>query len=230
MRFRPISGLLTVLALAGSLVMAGCGKNSKQQTGSANPAAPNPAQPAEQSSAQANPPAPSPAPVVIPANTRVKVRLDEAVGSKISVPGQAFRATVADDVLVDGLDLIPRGSHAEGTVIDARPLGHFKGGALLELRLERIRTDSGSFAVATSTMERTERGKGRRTAKFAGGGGAFGAIIGGIAGGGKGALVGGLVGAGAGTAGSAMTGNREIVLPAETLITFRLEKPVQVSQ
>ncbi|HEY6447372.1 MAG TPA: hypothetical protein VIY53_13000 [Acidobacteriaceae bacterium] len=228
MKLRP--ALWLTLALAGSLTMAGCGKNSKQPPGSEGSPATNGAQAAAQNSAQLPPPAPAPAPVVIPANTRIQVRLDEPLGSKISVPGQAFRATVADDVLVNGLDLIPRGSHAEGTVIDAKPLGHFKGRALLELRLERVKTDSGSFAVATSTMERTERGKGRRTAKFAGGGGAFGAILGGIAGGGKGALIGGLVGAGAGTAGGAMTGNREIVLPAETLITFRLEKPVQVSQ
>jgi hypothetical protein len=115
-------------------------------------------------------------------------------------------------------------------VIDAKPLGHFKGGALLELRLERVRTDSGSYTVATSTMVRTEKGKGTRTAKFAGGGGAFGAIIGGLAGGGKGALIGGLAGAGAGTAGSAVTGNKEIVLPVETLATFRLERPVQMTQ
>jgi hypothetical protein len=51
-----------------------------------------------------------------------------------------------------------------------------------------------------------------------------------LAGGGKGALIGGLAGAGAGTAGSAVTGNHEIVLPAETLITFRLEKSVQITQ
>ena len=118
----------------------------------------------------------------------------------------------------------------DGTVIEAKPLGHVAGGALLELRMERIRVASGTYPVATSTMERSEKGKGKRTAKFAGGGGAFGAIIGGLAGGGKGALIGGLAGAGAGTAGSAVTGNHEIVLPAETLITFRLEKSVQITQ
>jgi hypothetical protein len=47
-----------------------------------------------------------------------------------------------------------------------------------------------------------------------------------LAGGGKGALIGGLAGAGAGTAGTAFTGNKEIVIPAETLLTFRLEQSV----
>lgn len=247
MRLPLKPAILTVFVLAGALTLGGCGKSAKQQTNSGNAAQSSPAnasQPASQNPAQ-NPaqpggsqalasqpsqPAPPPAPVVVPAGTRMQVRLDEPLGSKISVPGQKFRATIADDVIVNGLDLIPRGAHAEGTVIDAKALGHFKGGALLELRLERIRTDSGSFPVATSTMERTVKGKGGRTARFAGGGGAFGAIIGGLAGGGKGALIGGLVGAGAGTAGSAMTGNKEIYLPTETLITFRLEKPVTLTQ
>lgn len=223
------------MMLAAALTVSGCGKSSKQQPGSANPTQPaaqsasQPAQPG-QSPTQAAQPAPPPAPIVVPVGTHLRVRLDEPLGSKISVPGQKFRATVADDVMVNGLDVIPRGGHAEGTVIAAKSLGHIKGGALLELRLERIRTDSGTFPVATSTMERAEKGKGGRTARFAGGGGAFGAILGGLAGGGKGALIGAAAGAGAGTAGSAMTGNKEIYLPAETLVTFRLEKPVQMTQ
>jgi hypothetical protein len=167
---------------------------------------------------------------VIPVHTPLRVRLDEDLGSKISQPGESFGATVADDVVVDGQTIIPRGAHAEGTVIDAKALGHFKGGAVLELRLERVRTTSGSYRVATSTLERVEQGKGKRTAGFTGGGGVFGAIVGGLAGGGKGAAIGALAGAGAGAAGSAMTGNKEIFLPAETLVTFRLERPVQVTQ
>jgi hypothetical protein len=79
-------------------------------------------------------------------------------------------------------------------------------------------------------MERMEKGKGKRTTGFAAGGGALGAIIGGLAGGGKGAAIGALAGAGAGTAGSAVTGNHEILLPEETLVTFRLEHSVHVTE
>jgi hypothetical protein len=158
------------------------------------------------------------------------VRLDEDLGSKISQPGQSFTATVADNVIVHGQTVIPREARAEGVVIDAKSLGHFKGGALLELRLERVRTRWGSYPVSTSTMAQAEKGKGKRTALFAGGGGALGAIVGGLAGGGKGAVIGGLAGAGAGTAGSAMTGNKEIFLPTETQLTFRIEHPVHVTE
>jgi hypothetical protein len=61
-----------------------------------------------------------------------------------------------------------------------------------------------------------------------GGGGAAGALIGGLAGGGKGAAIGAAIGAGGGTAGAGLTGNREIVLPAETPVTFKLLDPFEI--
>ena len=79
-------------------------------------------------------------------------------------------------------------------------------------------------------MNRTEKGKGKRTAVMAGGGTAFGAIVGGLAGGGKGAAIGALAGAGAGGAGAAFTGNKDIVLPAEAALSFRLTSSVTVKQ
>ena len=227
--------------------------NGTVQTGSAPPTEPapptgyqqapsgygNPGTPASQgmqpsaAPSGANPaPSQTPPPpqmVDLPAGTNLRVRLDEDLGSKISRPGDSFSATVADDVVVNGQTVIAQGSRADGTVIDAKPLGRFAGGAVLQLRLERVHTNWGSYPVATSTISRVEQGKGKRTGIFAGGGGALGAIIGGIAGGGKGALIGGLVGAGAGGAGSAFTGNKEILIPAETLLTFQLDHSVHIT-
>ncbi len=247
MKVTHISLRLAAAALASVFLFTGCSKSAppatSQNPASQQPAATNnpPAPPADNTTPSATPAQPSAAPaqpatpppaarVTIPAGTPIRVRLDEDLGSKISQPGQSFDATVADDVVIHGQTVIPREARAEGVVIDAKSLGHFKGGALLELRLERVKTRWGSYPVATSTMAQAEKGKGKRTALFAGGGGAFGAIVGGLAGGGKGALIGGLAGAGAGTAGSAMTGNKEIFLPTETLLTFRVEHPVHITE
>lgn len=180
--------------------------------------------------ASAPPPPPPPAVISLPAGTQVQVRLDSDLGSAISHAGDAFTATVAQDVAVNGNTVIPREARAEGVVVDAKPLGHFKGGALLSVRLDRVTTRWGSYPVETSSISRAEKGKGKRTGLFAGGGAAFGALVGGLAGGGKGAAIGALAGGGAGTAGGALTGNKQIVLPAETLLTFRLEHSVHITE
>lgn len=169
---------------------------------------------------------PAPAPIVIPVGTDIQVRVNQDLGSKISRPGDTFSATVSHPVVVNGQVVIPQDSQAEGLVVDAKPLGRFAGGARLVLRLERVRVGNHSFPVMTSSIASVEKGKGRRTGIMAGGGAGLGALIGGLAGGGKGALIGALAGAGAGTAGSAFTGNKNILIPAETLLTFRTDQSI----
>ena len=56
----------------------------------------------------------------------------------------------------------------------------------------------------------------------------MGALIGSLAGGGKGAAIGALAGGGAGAGGAAFTGNKDIVLPAESALSFKLEQSIEV--
>jgi hypothetical protein len=160
--------------------------------------------------------------------TAVTVRLASAVGSKLSAKGDHFSATVATPVKVDGKVVLPAGAEALGRVVEAVPQGRFKGAAILRLVLETVTLNKDSYDVQTSFISRTQKGKGKRTATFIGGGAGGGALIGGLAGGGKGALIGAALGAGAGTAGAAYTGEKEIVLPAESALTFRLAEPLTV--
>lgn len=241
--------LFATLLLATALPFTGCKSNNAANQPAANQPAPSDqaaaGQPAANGAAQPGAPAassgasgpaaapqgpPPPAVITLPQGTAVRVRLDQDLGSKISNPGDNFTATVADDVLVNGQVVIPKEARADGTVIDAKALGKFKGGAVLAIRLERVRTRWGSYPVHTSTISRAEKGKGKRTAVMAGGGAGLGALIGGLAGGGKGAAIGLLAGGGAGTAGAAFTGNKQIVLPAETLLTFTLDHSVHITE
>ena len=171
---------------------------------------------------------PRPKPIVVPADTVIAVVLDEPVGSKISTAGQNFSATLRDAVEVDGRVAIPKGARATGIVKDAKPAGRFKGGAALELTLASIEVNGTNYDVSTTAPTETSKGKGKRTAAMVGGGAGGGALIGGLAGGGKGALIGGLIGAAAGTGGAGLTGNRDITLPAETPITFKLVNPLEI--
>ena len=47
-------------------------------------------------------------------------------------------------------------------------------------------------------------------------------LIGGVASGGTGLLIGGLAGGGAGTAAAGLTGNRDLDIPAESIVHFKL--------
>ena len=93
---------------------------------------------------------------------------------------------------------------------------------MLDLRLTSVSLNGQSYPIATHDVVRTKKGKGKRSSAFIGGGAGLGALIGGLAGGGKGALIGAGAGAGAGTAGAAFTGNRDLDIPSESVIRFRL--------
>jgi hypothetical protein len=132
--------------------------------------------------------------------------------------------------MVGGAVAIPKGATVAGTVTDAKPLGKLAGGAVLTVRLDSIHLNGAEVPVQSALRTFTAKGKGKRTAVLGGGGAALGGIIGGLAGGGKGAAIGLLAGGGAGTGGAALTGNKDIVLPAESAVSFSLTQSLQVSQ
>jgi hypothetical protein len=166
--------------------------------------------------------------VTVPSGKVMTIRLSSAVGSKISQPGESFGGSLLRSVEVNGEQAIPVGAKVSGEVVDAKPLGRFAGGALLQLRLNSVTINGQEMPVQTATFTQTIKGKGKRTAVMAGGGAGLGALIGGLAGGGKGAAIGAAAGAGAGTAGTAFTGNKEIVLPAESAVAFTLKSPLKL--
>lgn len=169
-------------------------------------------------------------PIEVPARTSVTVRLGAALGSKLSQAGQNFSGTVAKDVQIGGTVAIPQGTRVAGTVVDAKPLGKLAGGALLQIRLDSINLNGADLSLQTSARSFSVKGKGKRTGVMAGGGAVLGGIIGGLAGGGKGAAVGMAAGGGAGAGGSAYTGNKDVVLPAESAVTFQLTQPLEITQ
>jgi len=169
-------------------------------------------------------------PLVVPADTPIEVVLDESLSSKTATPGQAFDATVETPIEIDGKVAIPKGARARGTVKDAKAAGRFKGASLLELALKSVEVNGKTYDVSTSAPTFSHKGKGKRTAVAVGGGAGLGALIGGLAGGGKGAAIGAAAGAGAGTAGAAFTGKADVVLPAETGLTFKLKEPLEIKK
>jgi hypothetical protein len=185
------------------------------------PAAPTPAP-----VAAAPPPPPQPVKLTAPAGAAVVVTVTQQLSASKNNVGDGFTGVLAQSVkTAGGATVFPRGAHVVGTVVAAKGQGRFKGSGALGIQVTSI---SGR-PVSVSAYEKEQKGKGKRTAGFIGGGAGGGALIGGLAGGGKGALIGGLIGAGAGTAGAAFTGNKDVVIPSESTVTFHLTAPVTVT-
>ena len=199
------------------------------ETGEMGPA-PNQIAPAVEQAADRAPvpppPPPLPKPVVVPAGTVFTIRTAQALGSKTSQVGTAFTGSLSTPISIEGKMVIPAGSGVTGTVKEAKKAGRFKGGAVLGLALHSITVNGHQYNIETEAFQQTSTGKGKRTAGAVAGGAGAGAAIGGLAGGGKGAGIGALVGATAGTIGAATTGNRDINLPAESALSFRLVQPL----
>jgi hypothetical protein len=216
----------TLVLLLCFAVIGGCNKPQPASSSEGSSAATS-APPSPQSAMQ---PKPEAKPIVVPAGTVLTVRLGQAVGSKISRPGETFAASLVSPVDLNGKVVVPAGAEAQGVVAEAVPRGRFKGGARLRLALTSVTIDGAPHPVQTAAVTRAIQGKGKRTAGMIGGGAGLGALVGALAGGGKGAAIGAAAGAGAGTAGSALTGNKDIALPAESTLSFRLLQPLQVSK
>jgi hypothetical protein len=240
------------LALSATLILGGCKSSApapapaatpaqnSNPDGSAAPAAAPPANsassaapnaapavaPAPAPVAAAPPPPPEPVKLTAQAGAPVVVTVTQQLSASKNNVGDGFTGVLAQSVkTAGGATVFPRGARVVGTVVAAKGQGRFKGSGALGIQVTSISGRS----VSVSSYEKEQKGKGKRSAGFIGGGAGGGALIGGLAGGGKGALLGGLIGAGAGTAGAAFTGNKDVVIPSESTVTFHLTAPVTIT-
>lgn len=170
---------------------------------------------------------------LLPAGTQLGVRVNETIDSNTATEGRTYSATVDRDVLdTSGTVVIPRGSDAQLVIREVSGGGTF-GSSELVLDLQSITLGGQSYFVETADIQRSsDRGVGanRRTATMVGGGAALGTLLGAIAGGGRGAAIGAIAGAAAGTTAQVLTKGDKVHVPAETVLTFRLDQPVTLQQ
>ena len=173
------------------------------------------------------PAAPVAGSLIIPSGTDVPIRTNENIDSKNSFDGQKYSASVSEDIQdSDGHVAIPAGSPAQ-LIIRNIARGGAMHSAELVLDLYSVTVNNKHYRVVSSDLTESNKkgfGANRRTAELLGGGSALGALLGGIFGGGKGAGIGGLAGAGGGFATQAFTRGKEVRVPAESQLRFRLER------
>jgi len=159
--------------------------------------------------------------VSVPAGTEISVRADAGIYSSNAASGAIYPATIVRDVMdPSGATLIPH-----GTVAQLIMKSDGRGGYYLDL--DSIRVYGREYRVDTSNVNVSHGvGANRRTAEYVGGGAVLGTLVGAIAGGGKGAAIGAVAGAAAGGGAQILTRGREVRVPAETVLNFRLEQPL----
>jgi hypothetical protein len=168
----------------------------------------------------------------LPPGSEISVRMNETIDSGTAPEGRTFDAQVTRNARDANGDLvIPRGSGARVVIKSASRGGRFRGASDLVLDLQSVVINGRPYAVGTVDIGRKGKsgvGANKRTAEYTGGGAALGAIIGAIAGGGKGAAIGAGAGAGAGVLTQVITKGGAIKVPAESVLTFRLDRPLRV--
>jgi hypothetical protein len=164
---------------------------------------------------------------IVPAGTVLNVRTTQPIAADFSQPGMTLTGVVDDPVAVNGEIVIPRGAIATLEVVNVERSSNMKGRDRIFLKIQSIQTESGTYPVATSQVELKGSSEGKKAAKKVIGGAGIGAALGGIFGGGTGAAIGAATGGGTGAAITG-SGKTHLVVPAETLMQFRLSTGMRV--
>ena len=180
----------------------------------------------------------------LPADTVISVQMNDTLSSRTSRVGDKFNATVTVPVYVNGQTVIPAGSIIEGRVTQVTPAKRMSRSGMIAIDFDDLVFPNGTrvdlVGGLTSSDPRTRRridDEGRisaesnnRTPVFIGGGGAIGAVLGGIAGGGKGAVLGGITGAAAGGAAVLLAKGEEAQVPSGTPFGVQLKQSLTIRE
>jgi hypothetical protein len=197
---------------------------------------------ASMATAQTNAPAAQTAGAPVPAGTVLMVRLETTLATFSNRPGDPFRGSINQPVIVQGQMLIPAGAVVEGRVTKVSEPRRISGRPTIGILPEAVIFPSGQRYYLDATLTDTNipgtdvndegqfKGSGhdRRDTFETGGGTAGGMLIGGLIGGPPGILVGGLIGAGSG-AGFWLARHRSAILPAGTELTLELNRPIAMN-
>lgn len=162
------------------------------------------------------------APSLFPGDT-LTIRLNQELNSGKNQAGNRFQGVVETAVTGNnGQVLVPKGSLVDGYLREVATSGRVAGRAELQMYLDALTVNGKRYSITTQPEVRTGPGHVKRNAVMTGGGAVAGTVIGAIAGGGKGAAIGAATGAAAGAGGAVATGKKEVLIPAETVLTFKV--------
>jgi len=166
--------------------------------------------------------------ITVPSGALLALELRSSIGSDVSQVEDSVRALLRKPLVVDGREVLPKGTEVVGTVVDAERAGRVKGRSKIAFQFTSLRYDSEAYRLRTEPIERMgEATKGEDATKIGVGAGA-GAVIGGLLGGGKGAAKGAAIGAAAGTGVVMATRGEEVRLEPGEAVDAKLTSPLAI--
>ncbi len=160
--------------------------------------------------------------------TEISVRLIDSIDSDVNRPGEEFRASLEDPILLGDEVAVRKGADATVRLVAKEESGRIRGRSALTLELVSVMVDGKPMSIESGEVMQYSGSRAARTAKSAAVVGAIGAVIGGIAGGGKGAAIGAAAGAGAGAGAQIFLDPQRVKVPSESVLTFVTDKAARI--
>jgi hypothetical protein len=162
--------------------------------------------------------------LTLPEGTSIQVRLAHALSSRTARREDRVDATVAEPVRAQGVLALPAGAQVQGVVTAVEPAQRPSKAGRMEIEFDRVYLDGVRVDMRGRVAEISESGE---RAEKAGIGAIVGGVLGGLLGGKKGAIAGILVGGGGAVV---ATRGEDVELPAGTVLTVRLERPLVIQR
>ncbi len=190
---------------------------------------PTPSPAAEAAAEPAPEPGPSYEEVGVAQGTQLVVTLNQELSTKNNAVGDVWSATVQEPITKGRRVIIPAGAKVVGEVTAVQESKGSGQPAVLKLTVDELSFDGQRYPIKASVIEANPETKGRQStgekAAKIGGGGALGAIVGGvISGSATGAIIGGAIGAAAGTAITLGTEDVDAVLPKGSVMKLQVDR------
>jgi hypothetical protein len=166
--------------------------------------------------------------IVVPAGTKIEVRLDHGISTDKNSPGDSIAASLNAPLVIDGKTLAPVGSKVIGQLTSVKESGRIRGRANLTMVLQELQVGENQYELSTNPITLVAPGTKKRDAEIIGGSAAAGSAIGAIAGGGVGAAIGAGIGAGSGSGVVLATKGKDLSYGPEARFTFTLSEPIRL--
>jgi hypothetical protein len=163
----------------------------------------------------------------VPDGTQIEIRLEDPLSSKTARPEDRVVATVADPVYGDrggSRPAIPAGTPVRGVVQSVQPAERPAKGGRLELTFNQLILGDQTVRMDARVVDMKQGGLNKRSAGL---GAVVGGVLGAVLDGAKGAVVGAILGGGGAVVASS---GKDVELPAGTLLTLRLERPLRTAR